>query len=617
MKEWWPRILILAALLFVVGVPFLLSSTTGDAASAASASDELVIYSPHNEQIRFEFSRGFNDYLKAQGRPPVRFDWRASGGTSDLRRQVLDQFTAKAKQALAANRGLTGGIGADLFFGGGEYEHNKLAGRYTVSDSLSVEAHRALDAELAAKWKQAGIALTIEIGEAYDLEDDWFVAWIEAGVPTTLVIDTTHAKSMKGMAWEALGATVKFADKAAQREPIRMSKSLSYYPSTRVQISEEKLREVFPLQTIAGEALYHDDPKRNDRLRWVGAALSSFGIVYNNDVLDDYNIEQPTTWSDLTDPAYAGLIALSDPGHSGSIAATYEAILKRKGWTDGWALLREAFANARYFTSSSSKVPIDVSQGDAAAGMCIDFYGRFQAGAVGGNRVGYVDPKFMTATTADPVTILHGSPMNTEEKGRLANEFVLWVLSKDGQRLWQRRLGTPDGPKRFELRRLPVRRDLYVESEMQYWADKVNPFEFAKPFPEAMPGLYGFVAIVSQAMAIDVHDDLRAAWDAMQCEEDENTRRKMFDLFHDMPKELTLTWPSAAIAEQWAEAIADPSHPLHAETTAALKAFTERIYKGWQDAEGLSGDERKHRDRIEWARFFRSNYQKIVALSEQ
>ena len=39
-------------------------------------------------------------------------------------------------------------------------------------------------------------------------------------------------------------------------------------------------------------------------------------------------------------------------------------------------------ANARYFTDSSQKPPIDVAQGDCAAGICIDFYGRAQAEAV-------------------------------------------------------------------------------------------------------------------------------------------------------------------------------------------------------------------------------------------
>src|SRR5690606_24705363 len=123
--------------------------------------------------------------------------------------------------------------------------------------------------------------------------------------------------------------------------------------------------------------------------------------------------------------------------HSGSIAAAYNAIVMRLGWEEGWQTLRRIYANARYFTASATKVPVDVGSGEAAAGMCIDFYGRFQAGAVsaagGGSRVGYVDPPFMTAINADPISIMRGTA-NRE----LANEFVVWLLSVQGQRLWQR-----------------------------------------------------------------------------------------------------------------------------------------------------------------------------------
>src|SRR5690606_9298033 len=98
--------------------------------------------------------------------------------------------------------------------------------------------------------------------------------------------------------------------------------------------------------------------------------------------------------------------------------------------------MRRIYANARYFTASAGKVPVDVSAGEAAAGMCIDFFGRYQAGAIGGDRVGYVDPAFMTAVTADPISILRGAPNET-----IAHEFVRWLITPPAQRLWQARLG--------------------------------------------------------------------------------------------------------------------------------------------------------------------------------
>ena len=55
-----------------------------------------------------------------------------------------------------------------------------------------------------------------------------------------------------------------------------------------------------------------------------------------------------------------------------------EAAIAR-GWEAGLQLLIRMAANSRYFTDSASKIPHDVAQGNAAAGMCIDFYGRSYA----------------------------------------------------------------------------------------------------------------------------------------------------------------------------------------------------------------------------------------------
>ena len=58
-------------------------------------------------------------------------------------------------------------------------------------------------------------------------------------------------------------------------------------------------------------------------------------------------------------------------------------------------LLMKIGANARYFTDASTKIALDVEAGEAAAGMTIDFYGRFQSEAVrkpdGSSRLQYVE----------------------------------------------------------------------------------------------------------------------------------------------------------------------------------------------------------------------------------
>ena len=70
------------------------------------------------------------------------------------------------------------------------------------------------------------------------------------------------------------------------------------------------MRRAFEQPTIGGLPLYD---QKNDPPQWFGTALSSFGIVYNRDVLQHLELPEPRTWSDLRDPRYRGWIVLADP----------------------------------------------------------------------------------------------------------------------------------------------------------------------------------------------------------------------------------------------------------------------------------------------------------------
>ena len=310
-------------------------------------------------------------------------------------------------------------------------------------------------------------------------------------------------------------------------------------------------------------------------------------------------------------------MALADPGHSGSISATFETILKREGWTQGWATLRNAFANARYFATQADRVPVDVSRGDAAVGMCIDFYGRYQTGMVGDDRMGYHDPieagRSMTATTADPITLMRGAP-----NPALSRQFIAWLLSPDAQALWQRAKG--DGrddlvrPKQFELRRQPLRIDLYSDASRASWVDKdLNPYPTAVPFPEGTPSYFSLVAPVTRAMGIEVHHDLIAAWRVLNkaIETKHPKLDEMRHLFYAMPIELTLTWPDAALAENWQAIQREADHPRHGEVVAQLDAFADQLgtLSDRNDPSVLEGN------RIRWRAFFQENYRAVVELA--
>ncbi|MEM1354166.1 MAG: ABC transporter substrate-binding protein [Planctomycetota bacterium] len=558
MRDALPKIVIVGLLVLIVGVPIVLKPAGGADASRVEADEQhrLVVFTPHNEQIRHEIAIAYNKHRLSSGLAPVQFDWRSPGGTGDIRKSILSQYEA----IVSRGDSLDDGIGADLFFGGGDYDHGKVAS--------GVEVERD--------------------GQEIDLR----------------IVD----------------------------DP---------------EIPAELMASVFPAERIGGERLYRrytfvEEGQDKTYLGWTGVTLSSFGIVYNRDVLrllkignwvggfdptlpadeqesalPEFIVVAPTTWADLTDARYLGWVALADPSHSGSITATFNAVLRREGWDEGWHTLRRVFANARYFATSSDKIPVDVSKGDAAVGMCIDFYGRYQSGMIGGDRLGYVDPiidgKSMTATTADPVTLLRGAPHK-----ELAQHFIHWLLSIEAQGVWQRRLDSTaagmDPPDKYELRRQPIRQDIYTDEQRVTWTDpEINPYPTAFPFPDGTPDYYGIIAVTTQAMAIDTHDDLIAAWKAVieAKKSGHPNLSKMLDLFDAMPEPLTLTWPSQEIAQNWEAIQADPSHPDHAQVVETLNAWGDKLDKMSKDSEQMEIN------RIRWRSFFQDNYRAIVRLGKE
>lgn len=283
-------------------------------------------------------------------------------------------------------------------------------------------------------------------------------------------------------------------------------------------------------ESFTGEHLYAADHV------WVGTCLSQFGICYNPAMLKRLKVPAPTTWEDLGDPRFCGNIALSDPTKSGSVARSFELVVQAQikhsletskgtreeaiatGWETGLRLIQRMAANARYFTDSASRIPQEVGQGNAAAGMCIDLYGRAFAADLttrdGGPRVVWKPPMDGTTVSADPIGVLKGAP-----HPELAQAFVEFCLSAAGQALWFGKPGTPGGPRHRALHRLPIRRDLYTEA---YLSNSTQPD--SRPYQagelltyerELTGGAFNTLRKIVRVMCIDPHEELQAAWQAL------------------------------------------------------------------------------------------------------
>ncbi len=469
---------IILALLATLVLPFALRPPQS---AGVKADETLVVITPHNEAIRHEFERAFKSWYRERTGKTVAFDWRVIGGTSEIARYLEGEYTAAFQNQWV----------------------NKL-GRSWSNDVLTSFANGALPADASPEAREARAA--------------FLASNVSCG------IDLFYG-----------GGSFDFV-RQAQAGRLVDSGVLQRHP-------EWFTEEVIP-QSFAGEEFWDKGG------RWVGTVLSSFGIIANADSLQRLGVTAPPrSWEDLADPLYFAEVALADPTKSGSMAKAFENVIQQQmqklvvarlatarfvneearkaaeaqavaaGWLEGLKLLQKIGANARYFTDSAQKVPIDVAAGDCAVGMGIDFFGRQQQEAVrrrgADDRLTYISPEGGAVASVDSVAMLRGAP-NPE----VAKAFIDFSLSMEGQALWNLKPGVPGGPDYFALRRLPVRKDFYQLDGID--ALRSDPEE--KPYapqerlvyhPQWTGRVFREMAFVIRVMCLDTEPELKEAWRAL------------------------------------------------------------------------------------------------------
>lgn len=216
---------------------------------------------------------------------------------------------------------------------------------------------------------------------------------------------------------------------------------------------------------FGGLALY------DSQMRWIGTALSGFGILYNKPLVQTLKLPPPVQWEDLGSPRYFNLVGFADPTQSGSAAASYEMIVQTAhSWPAGWAKLLNILGNAKKFYSGAGDAAEAVPAGEVVASTCIDFYGTIRV-AKDPHTLVYLSPKGETSFNPDPIGILKNPPHPL-----LAQRFVDFVLSEAGQALWALPPGVPNGPVRTALGRQPIRKDVYKKYGAEFSSSVVDPY---------------------------------------------------------------------------------------------------------------------------------------------
>ena len=286
-------------------------------------------------------------------------------------------------------------------------------------------------------------------------------------------------------------------------------------------------------QLVQMTQLFQGIPLYDAEHQWYGAALSSFGIMYNEELRELLNLPKVSAWEDLGDVALLGKIGAADPRESGSAHMVYEIILQTLGWEEGFALLTKIGGNVRGFSAGANAIPTDVVAGQVIYGLAIDFYAYGQIAVVGADKIKYVVPGDGAVVNADPIAILKGAPNLS-----VAEKFLEFVLSEDAQKLWMLRDTDSEGPKwKGGLNRASVLPALY--DKLGERCIVPNPFAMeGTPFQynsnkgstrwDIVNGLFG-------VLIIDSHKDLINAWKAIRKCKDPAKRDAAIAVLTQMP----------------------------------------------------------------------------------
>lgn len=283
------------------------------------------------------------------------------------------------------------------------------------------------------------------------------------------------------------------------------------------ELDQQKLLETYKLpahlekeipSTVMGVTL------KSPSHTWYGSALSSFGLFYNKKLLGILKIDAPKGWEDLANPQYLNNVSLADPRHSSTALFMSIIMLEGQGWNAGWKLLNSMAANAKRFSLSSSDPIKDVVEGSAVIAPAIDFYANAKVLSLGEKNLAYVLPVGKTIFNSDPIAILKGAPNRL-----VAERFINFVLSAQGQRLLILPKGDPQGPVMSDLARMAINPKAYENLDSKK-AISLNPFLLAPSKfqldAKRAGDLKKILTDLIGAFHVDTQQDLKRAWQHAQ-----------------------------------------------------------------------------------------------------
>jgi ABC-type Fe3+ transport system substrate-binding protein len=468
----------------------------------------LILLSPHRDEIREEFAEAFRTWFQARSQE------RLNTASAALTGWLTTPGDHPRQQVEAAY--------GRLFSDWREQDLPGLRDAYRTWKSDPTPAH--------------GQALRQLSTETADHVPETDVVWQDVGGGTSQIAKYITARFEQAQDAGQAGIDIDVLFGGGTESFVRFANQGLL---ERLELPPELLKPI--------PANFHGVPVYDPGGRWFGPMLTSFGILYNRQVLDRLGLpEPPRRWEDLGRAELRGWVTGGDPRLTGSIHLVYEIILQGHGWDEGFRVLLRLGANTHSFIRDSGTLTRMVIMGEVAAAGNIDANALSAVGR-DPDMMGFLLPEAEettahdgrklyrggTVTNPDAVAVLKGAP-----HAQLARAFVEFTLSEAGQRLILLRPGLPGGPRRYPLCRLSVLPHLYEQyPPNERSVGSANPFAArdALEYNNKLGGLrWDALNDLLGAVIVDAQRDLGAAWRAVLESRlsPEERRRLEDDLFH-------------------------------------------------------------------------------------
>lgn len=186
------------------------------------------------------------------------------------------------------------------------------------------------------------------------------------------------------------------------------------------------LLEAFTPTELPNLGSRFQNPLKNQMTTGVYAGILGFSV--NAPLLQKLGKPIPTSWNDLLNPTYKGLIAMANPNTSGTALTALASLVKLKGEDAAFQYLKQLHPNIAQYTQSGAAPAMMAGKGEIAIGVIFlqdSIKQRLQ-----GMPLSDVIPAEGTGFEIGGLSLIKGAPQREQ-----AQRFINWLQAPKNQPL--------------------------------------------------------------------------------------------------------------------------------------------------------------------------------------